>query len=244
MKHLFACVFIIIFVNNIFALSIDEEMAQKDLIKINEVFKKYQSISMRIHYSAYENYFSIHSKEESDGIFYKQGENQYSELMNLKTLNTKNYLIVVDTSARKIMIGNPIEFGSNSFGLEHFDLLLKKCKKVTQSNFNNHYRRYKLEFNNNINLEYNAIDIVFDCNTYFVSELVYYYRLDVLANETDPNSLKSKPRLEIKFNSISTKPKFPKGVFNESRFIEEKNQKLISSNSYYDYQIINNKISK
>ena len=221
---------------------VKSSVAGADFMRINEAYSNSKKLKMNIGYVLYASYTSTIPSENAKGVFMKQNNSTYSELLGFTSLNNNKVSLSVDQNEQTIIVTDP---PSKTVipGAVDFDTLLKICSSITYKELDGNIKLYKLRFDNVVSSQYNAIDIYFNGETFLLTRLSLYFREEADLNENDNIHVKEKPRLEISYTSIETSPVFEPGQFSEARYINVTGKKITCASAYKAFHLINHKLS-
>jgi hypothetical protein len=219
------------------------EVASADFVRINEAYSNSKKLKMDVSYVLYESYTSATPFENEKGVFMKQNNSIYTELLGITSLSNSKVSLAIDANEKTMIVSDPASKRKDTPGEVDLDTLLKICSSITYSELEDGIKFYKLRFDNAVFSQYNAIDIYFDGKTFLLTRLVLYFREELDLNESDNVHIKDHPRLEISYSSIDTSPEFDAAQFSEARYINVAGKKITCTSSYASYRLINHKIS-
>ncbi len=219
------------------------EKASADFVHINEAYSNTKKLKMDLSYVLYPSYTATVPFENEKGVFMKQNNNTYSELLGITSLSNSKVSVSIDQAEQTIVVTDPPAKKTEIPGAVDFDSLLKKCSSIEYLELEGNGKCYKLRFDNTSFFQYNEIDVFFDGQTFLLNKLNLYFREEVDLNPDDANHLKDHPRLEISYSSIDTAPVFAPGQFSETRYINMAGKNITCTSAYTTYRLINHKLS-
>lgn len=219
------------------------EVASADFARINQAYANSKKLKMDVSYALFSSYTSTTAFENEKGVFMKQNNSIYTELLGITSLSNSNVSLTIDANEKTMVVADPASKKATMPGEVDLDTLLKICSSIECIDYEGNTKFYKLHFDKSSFFQYNAIDIYFDKQTNLLSKLVLYFRVETDLDETDNVHVKDRPRLEITYSSIDTAPVFEAGQFSESRYIRMSGKKITCTSSYASYHLINHKLS-
>lgn len=218
------------------------EKASADFVRINQAYADNKKLKMDVAYALYANYTSAIPHENAKGVFMKQNNSTYSELLGTTSLSNNKVSLAIDKNEQTIIVTDP-PAKTVIPGAVDFDALLKICSSIDYKELDGNIKYYKLRFDNAPFSLYNSIDIYFNGETFLLTKLLLYFREEIDLNADDKIQVKEKPRLEISYTSIDTSPVFDPGQFSEARYISIAGKKITCTQAYSAYHLINHKLS-
>jgi phage-related holin len=213
-----------------------------ELFKINQAYLKYEDLSMDLVCNYYSNYTTSKIEETALGKVKKKGVMQWSVMLGTETLVTKDYTVVIDSSEKMLMVGNPMKKLTQAITLIDIENISKLCKEIKYKDINSKQGCYKITYKPQVNISYEQVDLIYNKTTYLADKMVFYYKQD-MTNEGLFGTKKTneKPRLEITFSKIDTDTKISVEFFSESKYFTIKRGKITPSSKYINYHLINQK---
>ncbi|HMG14342.1 MAG TPA: hypothetical protein VK590_02775 [Saprospiraceae bacterium] len=201
---------------------------------IGKFYSSHDYIYQELSYHLFADHKSSAPQSIENGVFIKQGDTYYSQLLSIESLTTKEYTIGIDNEEKEIMISNHL-FLSPTNPLENIDswISAKSLIEIKQGSDGLNSLSFKIE-----NGEIEEVFITYDINTYQVTRLVMNYRRSIQM-ETDTDSDFVKPRLEIEYHKTSFDNQ-EKERLNINSYLIRKGTQWFLSAKYSDYELINN----
>jgi hypothetical protein len=196
---------------------------------------------MDVSYTLFPSYTSTVPFENDKGVYMKQDNNTYSNLLGIVSLSNSRVTVTLDSNEQTIVVADPPERKKRDPNVPELDSLLAVCSAIEYTESEG-VKVYKLKFDKLAFFEYNSIDVYIDSKTNFLSRMNLYFRVEMDLNEDDRSSVKDRPRLEIVYSNIDTNPVFASGQFSESGMISIAGKKITARPAYSNYRLINNKI--
>ena len=220
--------------------SLSKEEMGKVFEQTNAWFKTTPNYSLTVTHASFENYTTEIPYEKSTGYFKKQGENYHSFLLNIHTIQNKEYKIVIDSVDKLMLVANPDHQQWQTYTQEDYSVLLKTCTALRKS-INGRYTFYKMELPDNSPI--GAYEFLID-EQHRGREIRWYYNKEVKKDESDPSSA-VKPRMNISFSAYKEEENFDyTQTFSESAYFEKKGDKLIPTEKYSKYKLLDQRIKK
>lgn len=213
------------------------QQASADFRKVNEAYTKATSLSMNIGYKLFANYTATAAYESSNGRYIKQNDNYYSELLGIVTVQNAKHKITLNEEQKSLILSNPQQTAKNPSPVM-LDSMLKLCSRVEFTDAGEGRKLYRLHFANTPYFEYERIDIQIG-SQWLLEKIVFYYRNAVVLDETDKSLQKEKPRLEITYSDINTKPVIAADQFSEKKYVVANGKSFTATPAYSSYRFLN-----
>lgn len=211
--------------------------AKDDFAKLNKIFQA-EKLSVEMEYKLYEEYNDYTPVETRSGIYFKSGKSDYSKIMDIETLHTRELTVVAMNEEKLITVSGPV---SERIGLSVGpDTLLRFCKQILITELPDNARKYELRFDENSSTEFKKIELTFDASTYKLNTFIIYYpaQQKILENGATQTI---HPKVEIKYKNYNKTQVMP--VFSESKYITKVSaNKYKTAGKYSSYKIYNQKI--
>ena len=211
------------------------QTAAEDFKKISSAFGNNQNISMNIEYNVYENHAAKISIDNQKGFYRRNGSSICNRLMNYESLTAEGKTLIVDESERKITIGKASKVPMPGPASIDIEKSISLFGKITLSDISRNEKCYHLTLKKNAAAFYEKIEVYFNPQTYTVSRMVFYYSRAV---DFSGGTKAQKPRVELQFNDVVTKPRFSDDEFSFSRFVVKKGKLYQPSEKYKGYKVI------
>ena len=200
-------------------------------------FTANNSYAFKLKYTSFKNHTSAEVKEVSEG--YCKRINHKYRTVALGTLMVQNemYRAVIDTLDKFIVFTDP-DKGVPVMADSKVMLDLLKNTRALKKKKESNKTTYRIEFNKNS--LYEAYEFTVN-DKGFLEKLVYYYseqteeRFESTKNES-PVKIKTKPRLEITFDSYEVPAKITENDFMEKNIVADA-KKIVLLNKYKGYGI-------
>ena len=237
-----ATLLLIIISSTLIAQDAVRKQAAVDFSNVNETYSSTPLLKMNVSYALFPSYTSTAAFEKSSGVFMKNGNDTYSNLLGIVSISNRNVSVTLDSNEKVIVVANPPSRKKQSPSLIDVDTMLSQCSGIEYKELEGGLKYYKLRFDGIPFSEYNAVEIYIDGKTNFISRLMLYYRVEIDLDEEGPACSKDRPRLEIVYTNVDTRPVFPQDQFSESKMIRASGKTYIAAPAYSKYRVINNKI--
>ena len=212
---------------------------KEDIRKVNLVYDKNDKISMDIIYNAYETYESSRIADTYVGSMKRNGKNYYSKILDIETVYTDKYALVINKEKKQLIVNNPIMFNNSNVTMVDVDESFNSYSEVKEKTETATQKVYYFKVKKNIITNVSAFDIYINKETFFVEKAVIYYAHELKSNPNDANEKYKKPRLEIVFNNININPTFEAGFFDYNSYITAKGTEFKLTDTYKDYNLSN-----
>lgn len=213
------------------------QQLKEDVRKVNETYAKTKTVSMKIHYRLFQNYATAIPFEDKTGTFIRQGQNYFSQLLGITTVQNGSVKLSVSDADKTIIVSDAdrkIAAPSNVM----IDSLIKRCSKVEFTDLGEGRKLYRLRFEKTAFFEYDMIDLQFGSN-YFIEKIVLFYREAVVLDETAGNMKKEKPKLEISYSEINTQPVVAADQFSETKYIRKSGKTFVPATAFANWKVLN-----
>jgi len=216
---------------------LSKEDAIKIFQKINQWYTTTPSYSFTVTHATYAGYASIIPYEQKKGYFKKFTSGFHSNLADIQNIQSKNYLITIDSIKKIILLNNPLKKfeESNNVSIADYQKLLSKCTSLKI--LNGKTKTLKIFFNKNYPI--NSYEICLNKDELFQSITVFYQR-----EVKSKTGAMVKPKLSIVFDDYNVKITPEKDELNENKFFSATTLQLKDFYAGYtllDQRIKNNK---
>ena len=221
-------------------------MAQKqallaDIKKSKAAYAVSDAITMDMMYKVYKNYTDKTPESSYPGFVKRKGKLFYNKMLNSETLNSNNISLSINSEDKLLIVAAAQNNKSALFNLPA-DTLLNLCKEVKLLSNANGSKTYEIVFGD-LNIELEKLRISFDTKTWFMTQLVMYYKEPVTFDENAnaeyfPDTPKEKPRVEINYTNTQLNPALTDADFSEKKFISLVNNKYQGVGAFKGYRII------
>lgn len=207
-----------------------------DFQKISKVFSENKNISFKMSYLLYRNYKSSVPIEVKNGYFKRIGDKQFVNIDGFLTLYLKDMLLVVDSTNKTILIGNPIKFDMKSLNIFPLDSMKKFYSNMEVLSEDKTTKTVKLQIAKNIVSPTNAISISYNKESYFVNKIVLFYREKIKFNESDKET--TQMRLEVVLSDYQKVDDSKDFEFSSNHYIQKQKHKYVGVGIYKSYKIL------
>lgn len=212
-----------------------------DFRLVNEAYLKAAALKTDVGYTLFPSYTSTVPFEKSKGVFMKQGSSTYSNLLGIISLSNSKVTVTLDSNEQTIVVTDPPSRNVKDPSLVDLDTLLNTCTSIEYKELGE-LKYYKLRFDQVPAFEYNAIEVYIDSKTNFLSRLTLFFRMEMDMDDGDDKYTKEKPRLEIVYTNVNTRPVFAQDQFSETKYISIQGKAIKAAAAYSQFRLINNKI--
>jgi hypothetical protein len=217
--------------------------ASIDFRLVNMAYAQASRLKMDVNYTLFPSYTSTTPFEESRGVFMKQGENSYSNLLGIISLSNSKATVTLDSNEQTIVVADPSTHKSGEPNLVELDTLLSTCSSIEFKELEG-VKYYKLKFDGVLFSEYNAIEVFIDSKTNFLGRITMFFRIELDLDEENDRYINEKPRLEIIYTGVTTNPVFTPDQFSETKFVGIRGKIVTAAAAYAKYRVVNNRISR
>jgi len=205
-----------------------------DLVHIRQAYGNLGAVSMDIHYNFYPTYTATEPLETHTGYYCKQGkDNSRMELYGTLTLSNKDLVMVKDDSSMLFMVKKHSPQDVSALTHEQFEKLLAVCSSVEKAAGSNAGSSgYRLRFDGSTN-GMCKMEFFFDKVSYLVTRIVMYYNYPPVKNyRPDQVQQHEKPRMEVEYRNVNTKPALDSKVFSTGRYLKKGKDKWQLTSAY------------
>jgi hypothetical protein len=231
--------FVILLSACFFALPLCAQNIASAFREVNVAYAKASTMSMQVQYNLFTDYTGTIPFESSAGKFIKQGNNYYSSLLGVTTIQNNKLKLSVSENEKTIIVSSPVT-AEKAPSLPLIDSMLARCSSSEVKLMENGDKNYILHFEKSAFSEFDRIEIEINAD-HFVSRLRLFYRQAITLDETNSSLKKDKPRLEISYSSITTNPVIAADQFSEKSYISANGNKIALTASFATYRLLNYK---
>jgi hypothetical protein len=220
------------------SIPISKEEIGKVFEKTNTWFRETPVYSLDVVHASFENYTTPLPADKAIGYFKKDGKNYHSFLLGIHTIQNTEYKIVIDTAEKIIAVANPDQLTWLKYTQEDYKVFLKSCTAVRTSK-TGRYTFYRVELPENNPIT--AYEFLLD-EKGLAREINWYYNKEV---KKDENSTAAKPRMSISFSGYNEAPSFNYSeTFSEVPYFVKKNDKLVVTEKYKNFRLLDQRVKK
>lgn len=224
----------------VISISLKAQNIDSEIESLNKVFLEKNWLSFNIDYHLYENYTSRSIMESKSGNFVREGEVRRTNIDGFLNVFFKDMLLIVDSTNKTILIGNPVSFGVSSLGFLPLDSMRRMYSAIKIISNKSGKRTLVFLVAPNIVSPTDKIEITYNAENYQIERIVLYYREKVKLNNEDTEG--TKMRLEVLFSQYIEPGEKPKQSIFPHLFIEKKQKTYVGAGQYKDYKIIDQRI--
>jgi hypothetical protein len=189
-----------------------KEDMSKILEALNNHFLKMHYYSMNITDASYADYTTLVYHEKSAGYFIRQADHFHSFILGVHTLQDKYCRLIVDSSQKKMMISDPMDYFDQSLNFSDYNELFKLCSKIQVAHSPNQIA-YRMEFAKGS--PYSAYQITLKDS--LPQKIVMYYSNPV---QGSGEKMKAVPRMEITFDNWKTNSAVHQDNWQISKYVD------------------------
>ena len=209
---------------------------------LNRIYNDESMVSLKITFRVFENHYTTVPFEEAHGTYYKNKVATYSEIMGFTTISTGSEYILVNKEDKQILVTSIPQQKKPSMP-EDWLKSIKSYKSFQNKSIGGNKSKCVFFFNASSTVPWEKIEIKYSSSTYIIEEMKMYFSNGSFFEQLTEKKYQ-KPRIDIVFSEVTTKPKFPKNIFNPSSYYTSDNGKYFPTRVYSGYDIINQKNSK
>lgn len=214
----------------------------KDIQKINNNFFDNKHVSFKISYLLFENYTSTKVFEQKEGFYLRNDNEHLTNIDGFLYVYLKDMLLVVDSSSKTILIGNPVKFDAKSLNLFPISGKTNYYSKIDVISDNEKSKTVKFNIASNIVSPTNSVMITYNKSNFFVNKIVLYFREKVTLD--DKAKTKTQLRLEIILNNYVNDKNLSFQSISASQYIQKSNQSYIGIGKYKNYKVLDQRYKK
>lgn len=225
MKQAFIYTILMLLVYPVIAQDIKQE-ALKDFGKVNQAYKEHPKLRFKMSYELISDSEGVAIKHHTEGFTIIAGTKRYQRIEDLETFNHDYYFLAVNKDEKTISISsqnikNVYEVGSD--WANRVVELLDLCDSITVTQKEKGEQTYMFYLSFGV---YNRIAITFNERSYFITGIQM---------DSDMN----KAYLHATFSEFSTRQIPNDDWFSFHRFLEIKDNKLLTKPEYQQYRLFN-----
>lgn len=209
---------------------------------ISTIIKKYTASlgntqKVDIVYKIYKGHSSSIAEEIKRGFFCKDGDKLYTKIGDVEIINLPDIHLKINHTEQAILVANGMVAPTNvNFNLEEFS------KYLTTELIGSTSKNLTLIFTPNENITqvpFEKLIVTLDKRSYQLKKQVFYYRTKMnFSNNLKGDDVK-KVKLEVIFSNYRNLNKNDLKVFDTKKYILTQNNKVLPSNVYKGYDIVN-----
>lgn len=220
------------------AISVKAQDAAADFAKVDEIVSNAQSVSMDLTYKFYPTRSSNVPDDIRRGVYYKEGNKFFSQLLDIELLQNDSILVAVDKINKVALISAPQGLPKTPSVVD-LKNTLKSCSSINK-NIEGANIKYTLGFTGQ-NYECDKLDVYIDKNTHFLSKIVFYFRPDLVNKFNKDAKEPPREKMEIAFSSVKLSANIDNAVFSETKYLKVVNGTYQCNNQYKGYRLIDKK---
>jgi hypothetical protein len=201
----------------------------------NYLFKSPCTLNYKM--ASFKNYTEKNAHDTQKGKVMVNGDYYFSDFLGIKTIQNKEYRLVIDTVDKQIMINEPIKVREYKPLMENFKVLKSLVKSFHKTDYSD-YSAITLNFKekkkvNRIVIEVNADGFIRKTSTFF----------NVVAKPDQQNNSNEKPRIETDFFGYKKiDPKKYNSVFDSKSYVQKLKNGFTGIGKYKNYKVIDSRI--
>jgi len=216
------------------------EQAKAEFKKANEAFMQ-DVFSVKMNYHIYKQAADAKPNDIKTGSYYKNGDVSYSLISGIESIRTKTSVIAIQAEEKTLVVSNAAK-KDNNISMSP-DSLLKFCSQIKRTEPTANLIKYELIFRQDIDLEFEKLEVFINKNGFVLSKIVMYYpRQEVPSQDEADQTEMIQPKMEVIYSNYSKIVSLDKSVFAEQSYVQ-----LVAPNKYKGvgkysgYQIYNQK---
>lgn len=225
----------------VLASSFSEDNAQLDLKRISETYRSLNKIALSIDYKVFEDYYSSVPKESELGTYIKDGNNTYTELLGLITVQFEKEKILVNANEKLIIVvDHNIKADTGKFSIAIFNSILKEVGSISKKAIDAKLSKLTIDYTNT-KVPYQKVELIYNTKTFRITKSVLYYRNKMVMDEEKKDAVGNTPRVEMLFSDINEKVINKSSVFDHSRYVKTNGKVLTPGDAYLNFKVVNQK---
>ena len=211
------------------------------IVDVAESFFKQTTCTVEYKMESFKTHTDKNAHDAQFGKAIISGKNMYSNFLGIKTIQNKNYRIVIDSVDKTILIANPVNVTEYKPLIENYKVFKKYFASIKKLNT---VEGFKLELNFKEKLKIKKI--MLDVNKDgFIKKTSSYLNVAISENPANEKAPKSKPRIETSFLSYKKNVTIDyKKYFDEAIYFIVKNGKMTPNGNYKNYTISDTRIKQ
>ena len=161
--------------------------------------------------------------------------------MGFESLVTIDKTIAIDSIHKNIYISSTKNTPMPKVAMVDLEKSMGLFKKIEPLTRGKNESGYKIEYKDTTLSTYEKIEVYFSNETFIINEITIYYRREIDFSESFPRKNGEKPKLNIKFKNINTKPQYSESEFSASNFVSEKQGQKVPARKYLGFKIYDQK---
>lgn len=216
------------------------QQAAIDFARMNKSYENIKGCKMNVKYTLYKSWTSNEILQTLNGeVKWKSASKTYYRIGTSETFRFNDYMMQVDNENKRILLFYVIDDNMGKAQMVPsaggIDTLLKTCIKTEFTKETQNQSSYILTFNKKH--EYSKVKIVFNSKSYIINQLIFFYNTPVQVAE-GAETVDYVTRLQIDYQSISTKTKISDNELDYSKYIIYSKGKLELKKEFSDYTFI------
>lgn len=225
MKNVIVYIVLVLFVYPVWAQDTKQE-ALKDFGTVNQAYKEHPKLRFKMVYELTSDSEGVVVNHKTEGVTLISGTKRYQRIDDLETFNHEDYFLAINKDDKMISISsqnikNVYEVGSD--WANRVSELLDLCDSIVVDSKEKGEKTYVFYLSFGV---YNRIAITFSERNYFITGL----QMDSEIN---------KAYLRASFSDFSTRQIPNDDWFSLHRFLEIKDNKLLTKPEYQQYRLFN-----
>ncbi|MCU0423439.1 MAG: hypothetical protein MUC81_11565 [Bacteroidia bacterium] len=209
---------------------------EKELDLINKSYTNLQSFQVTFTHQLYANASLKTLVEKTEGTYVKSGLNSYQKSLNTEVLINKNYHLLISHEDKFISIGHPVQDEEIVLDELPADLIngLSKAKKLSIAKINDKENQISYTIEES---PFTQIMIKYNVKSHLINAFHYQFKDSEILEELD---LKEPPYLVVSCKTNKLNKPISKHFFDETRFVQIKNKRVVGVGALKNYTIYNN----
>lgn len=215
-------------------VTISKEETVKLLQQVNHWYASTKTYSFSIIHSTYAGHKATVPYDQKKGYFKKFSSGFHSYVAGLHSLQNKNYLIIIDSVKKIILVNDPKNFENNGFSSDDYIKALDKCNSLKISD-DGKIKTVRMEFAKNAPVASYELGINKQGNFHAIT-ICYAREVKSLQGEM------VKPKLNILFEKYSGVCTPERNELNDAVFFSVNANVLKLRDEYKDYKLLDQRI--
>lgn len=212
---------------------------RQDLLHMNEYMSRLPAYSALVIYKVYTSHALTEVNYTEKGSFSKIGKQYHGKALGMETFSDESMKIMIDTSARVLLLSKPDPSFSLANMTVNLDQVLPYADEVRFEQGLANDKVYRLKFREGAS-PYAGVDLHMDASANVLKKIIVYFREETDAFRLSSKEQPTQPALEITISAFNTNPSPADRSLSASRFVVKDGRgELVPASKYSRYKVIN-----
>jgi len=219
----------------IFGLQVHSQNIKEILTHIQQEVST-NDFKVNLKYQLFKGVDGEKSLESFDGIYLKSGVNFYNKIKNTETIVGNDFMVKINHDQKAMLYDNFEIDKSKPTDMLNLTILLKNFESPSVQDLGETWKceMTAVEYSQ---MPYSKVVLFVDKKTYRIKKQILF--LTSIMNFSDDATDFNIPRLEIEYSNYTSVNATDKLLFKREKYISIKNNKIIPSSRFKEYEIIN-----